>query len=86
MTLEGYKMDILHQLKKADDCEEVEIIIKNFIETMQDQHVYPGLIAYYLHKLRDDLENLFPNNFDSVHWCNIKCAIINLRKITGIIK
>jgi len=83
MTNEGYKLIILHQLKKAADCEDVEKIIKYFIESMQGRHLYPGLIAYYLHRLRDDLEDLSPHNFDAVHWCNIKCAIVNLRKITG---
>jgi hypothetical protein len=83
MTIEGYKESILHQLSEADDCEEAEQIIIRFITLMQDKHVYPGLIAYYLHKLRDELEELSPNDFDSVHWCNIRCAMINLKKITG---
>jgi hypothetical protein len=83
MTIEGYKKDILHQLKKADDCEEAEQIIHHFIKIMQEKHLYPGLIAYYLHKLRDGLEELSPTDFDSVHWCNIRCALINLKKITG---
>lgn len=83
MAIEGYKKTILHQLREADDCEEAEQIIIRFIKQMQDKHVYPGLIVYYLHKLRDGLEELSPNDFDSVHWCNIRCAMINLKKITG---
>jgi hypothetical protein len=83
MTIEGYKEAILHQLREADDCEEAELIIVGFIQLMRDKHVYPGLIAYYLHTLRDGLEKLSPNDFDSVHWCNIRCALINLKKITG---
>ncbi|HWH63193.1 MAG TPA: hypothetical protein VNS50_07955 [Ginsengibacter sp.] len=83
MTIEGHKNEMLLQLKKAEDCEEAEQIIHEFIQLMQNRHVYPGLIAYYLHKLRDGLAELSPNDFDSVHWCNIRCALINLKKITG---
>ena len=83
MTIEGYKKEMLHQLEKADDCEETEQIINRFIKKMQNKHLYAGLIAHYLHKLRDSLEELSPNNFDSVHWCNIMCALEILKKITG---
>lgn len=83
MTTEEYKNEMLRQLKKAEDCEEAEQIIQHFIKLMQGRHLYPGLIVYYLHKLRDGLEELSPNDFDSVHWCNIRCALTNLKKITG---
>jgi len=35
MTIEEYEEVILHQLEKADDCEEVEQIIDHSIKLMQ---------------------------------------------------
>jgi hypothetical protein len=80
MTIEEYKEVILHQLEKADDCEEVEQIIDHAIKLMQDKSSKADLIIHYLSKLHDGLDDLSPTDFDSVHWCNIRCAIIILKK------
>jgi len=83
MTLDEYKELILHQLEKADDCEEVELIITRSLQLMHDRHLPKDIIKYYLHQLHDSLEEHSPNDFDSVHWCNIKWAMISLKKLTG---
>ena len=81
MTIAEYKEAILHHLEKANDCEEVEQIINRSLEKMKEKNLHPYLINGYLHKLKDSLEELSAGNFDYVHWCNIRCAILYLKRL-----
>lgn len=80
MTFEEYKETILHHLEIASDCEAVEQIISHSIEKMKEKHVHTYLISGYIKSLKESLEMLSPQSFDSIHWCNIKCAILYLKK------
>lgn len=84
MTIEEYKEIILSQIKKADDCEEVELIINRSIERMREKQLNGHLIVRYLHKLNDRLEALSIHDFDAVHWCNIRCAAGYLKRLLVI--
>lgn len=84
MTIEEYKEMILHQLEKAGDCEEVEQIIHQSVERMRQKHLNDYLVNRYLHSLYDSLTALSPTNFDSVHWCNICCAVMLLKRRIAI--
>lgn len=86
MKIEEYIDAILHHLEKADDCEEVEQIIGRSIERMWDRHFDAHLIDNYAHKLYEGLKKLTPTDFDSIHWCNIRCAVMYLNKITEDLK
>ena len=79
MTLEEYKEKVLLHLETARDCEAVVGIVTRSIEKMRDKKLPPQVIADYLTKLREGLEGLSQNDFDPVHWCNIRCAIIYLK-------
>lgn len=79
MTIEEYKEKILLHLEKARDCEEVERIVARSIERMRDKNLSVSVITEYLGKLREGLEGLSQNDFDPVHWCNIRCAIVYLK-------
>ena len=83
MTIEEYKDSILHHLGIARDCEAVEQIIYRSIEKMKEKHVRAHLIFEYLKKLKESLEQISSNGFDSVHWYNIKCAISYLKKLVS---
>ena len=80
MTIDEYKDAILHNLKISSDCETVEQVIHRSIEKLKEKHVHTYLVTNYLEKLKESLEELSPQGFDSVHWCNIKCAILYLKK------
>jgi len=86
MTIEEYKEAILHHLEKADDCEEVVQIINRSIERMRDRDIDTPTISHYLHKLYNALNQLAPTDFDAIHWCNIRWAVIYLNKITENLK
>ncbi|MDO6430364.1 hypothetical protein Q4E93_07195 [Flavitalea sp. BT771] len=79
MTLEEYKEKILLHLEKARDCEEVERTITLSIERMREKGLPAAVIQDYLTKLRNGLEALSEGDFDPVHWCNIRCAILYLK-------
>jgi hypothetical protein len=81
MTIDEYKEAILHNLGISSDCEAVEQIIHRSIEKLKEKHVHASLVIDYLNQLKESLEELTPHGFDSVHWCNIKCAILYLKKI-----
>jgi hypothetical protein len=81
MTIEEYKQVILHHLETANDCEEVELIIVRSIERMKEKHLPGPVIDDYLAQLKHGLKELTPGNFDDIHWCNIKCAILVLKKV-----
>ena len=83
MTIEEYKDSILYHLEIAVDCEAVELIIYRSIEKMKEKHVHAHLISGYLNILKESLEQPSPNGFDSVHWCNIMCAISYLKKLVS---
>ena len=86
MTIEEYKEAILHHLEKADDCEEVEQIINQSIERMQYRNFTTHRVNTYLNKLYEGLKELTPTDFDSIHWCNIRYAVMYLTKITRNLK
>jgi hypothetical protein len=79
MTFEEYKHAILLHLETARDCEEVEKIVTHSIQKMQEKHLPSTVITDYLRELRRRLQELSPNDFDPVHWCNIRSAIIYLK-------
>lgn len=82
MTIEEYRQAILHYLEEADDCEAVEQIIGRSIERMRIKNFDANQIQYYLEELHGSLKDLRPGNFDPIHWCNIRYAILYLNKIT----
>lgn len=81
MTLEEYKMYIVRKLGSAGDCEETELIIHRSIDLLRERHLPARVIADYLVSLKEGLKLLSPSGFDYVHWCNIQCAIMCLRKM-----
>jgi hypothetical protein len=83
MTIEEYKEAIIQKLGMANDCEETEQIINRSIRIMEEKKLQAPIIADYLVKLKTGLKELSTKEFDYVHWCNIQCAILYLRKITA---
>ncbi|HLZ87520.1 MAG TPA: hypothetical protein VKQ52_09780 [Puia sp.] len=79
MTLEEYEELVLVHLEKARDCGEVERIVARSIAKLRDKHLPSATIAEYVHALRSGLEKLSINDFDPVHWCNIRYAIVCLK-------
>jgi hypothetical protein len=79
MTIDEYKELILLHVEKARDCEQGERIVARSIEKMRQKNLPEPLIADYLGKLREGLESLSQNDFDPVHWCNIKDVILYLK-------
>jgi hypothetical protein len=77
--VEVNKQAILHNLKTANNCEEVKHFISRSIEILRDKDTDQSHINGYLLKLRDSLERLSSKGFDYVHWCNIRCAILFLK-------
>ena len=82
MTIEEYKAFIVEKLRMAGDCEETEQIINRSIELMKEKHIPKREKIDYLVSLKDGLKQLSPSGFDYIHWCNIQCAILYLRKLT----
>jgi hypothetical protein len=82
MTIEEYKEFIVQKLGTASDCEETEQIISRSIRLLKERHLPANVKADYLAMLKDGLEHLSPSGFDYIHWCNIQCAILYLKKLT----
>lgn len=82
MTIEAYKEFIVQKLEKANDCEETEQIINRSIEILKEKHIPAKVKTDYLVWLKDELKQLSPSGFDYIHWCNIQCAILYLKKLT----
>ena len=80
MTLEEYKDEMLNLLKEAKDCEDVEKIIGRSVWVLRVEKLDDQVIRHYFKKLRSGLESLSKNDFDPIHWCNIRCAVGLLRK------
>lgn len=83
MTTEEYKEFIVQKLGTAKDCEETEQIINRSIQLLKEKHISAGIKADYLIRLKEGLKQLPPSGFDYIHWCNIQCAILHLRKLTN---
>lgn len=83
MTIDEYKELIIQKLGMAGDCEETEQAINRSIQLLKEKHIPAKIKAEYLVRLKDGLKNLSPSGFDYVHWCNIQCAILYLRKLTN---
>ena len=82
MTIEEYIEFIVRKLGMAHDCEETERIISRSIELLKERHIASRVKADYLIRLKEGLKRLTPGGFDYVHWCNIQCAILYLKKLT----
>ena len=83
MTTEEYKEFIVKKLGTANDCEETEQIINWSIQLLREKHIPAKVKADYLVRLKDGLKQLSSTGFDYIHWCNIQCAILYLRKLTN---
>jgi len=83
MTTEEYKEFIVKKLGTANDCEETEQIINRSIQLLREKHIPAKIKADYLVRLKDGLKQLSSTGFDYIHWCNIQCAILYLRKLTN---
>ena len=83
MTIEEYKEFIVHKLGVASDCEETEQIINRSVKLLKDKHLSAKVKADYLVRLKEGLKDLSPAGFDYIHWCNIQCAILYLKKLTN---
>lgn len=83
MTIEKYKEFVVQKLGTADDCEETEQIINKSIQFLKEKHLPAKVKAGYLINLKEELKNLSPSGFDYIHWCNIQCAILYLKKLTN---
>lgn len=82
MTIEEYKEFIIRKLGMAGDCEETEQVINRSIQILKEKHLPAKVKSDYLARLKEELKNLSPASFDYIHWCNIQCAILYLRKLT----
>lgn len=80
MTIEEYKAFIVQKLGMAGDCEEAGQIINSSIELLKEKQLPAKVKSDYLAKLKEGLKELSPAGFDYIHWCNIQCAILYLRK------
>ena len=83
MTIEEYTEFIVQKLAMATDCEQTEQIISRSIQLLKEKHLPAKIKDDYLVTLKDGLKDLSSTNFDYVHWCNIQCAILYLKKLTG---
>jgi len=83
MTTEEYKKFIVQKLGTANDCEETEQIINRSIQLLREKHIPAKVKADYLVRLKDGLKHLSSTGFDYIHWCNIQCAILYLKKLTN---
>lgn len=82
MTIEEYKEFIVQKLGMAGYCEKTEQIINRSIELLKEKHIPARVKADYLSRLKDGLKQLSSSGFDYIHWCNIQCAILYLKKLT----
>ena len=83
MTIEEYKEFNVQKLGMASDCEETEQVIRRSIQLLKEKHLPAKVKADYLVRLKDGLKDLSPAGFDYIHWCNIQCTILYLRKLTN---
>lgn len=83
MTIEEYKEFIIEKLGRAGDCEETEQVIDRSIQLLKEKHLPAKIKTEYLVRLKEGLKGLSPSGFDYIHWCNIQCAILCLRKLTN---
>jgi len=83
MTIEEYKEFIVQKLGTAGDCEETEQIIDRSIQLLKEKHLPAKVKADYLVRLKEELRGLSPSGYDYIHWCNIQCAVLYLKKITN---
>jgi uncharacterized protein YdiU (UPF0061 family) len=82
MTIEEYKKLIIQKLGMAADSEETQQIINTSIQLLKENHLPVKVKADYLVRLKEGLKQLSPAGFDYIHWCNIQCAILYLKKLT----
>jgi hypothetical protein len=82
MTIEEFKEFIVKKLGMAGDCEETEQIINRSLKLLKEKHLSATVKADYLFRLKKELMALSSSKFDYLHWCNIQCAILYLRKLT----
>ena len=83
MTIEEYKEFIVQKLAVASDCEQTEQIINRSVQVLKEKHLPGKVKAEYLVKLKEGLKGLSSGGFDYVHWCNIQCAVLYLKKLTN---
>jgi hypothetical protein len=83
MTIEEYTGFIVQKLAMATDCEQTEQIISRSIQLLKEKHLPANVKDDYLVRLKEGLKDLSPVSFDYVHWCNIQCAILYLKKLTN---
>jgi hypothetical protein len=81
--MKEYKEAMIIKLGKVNNSEEVEQLISRSIERMREKKITADVITDYLDKLKDALKALSPSGFDYLHWCNIRCAILHLKKRTN---
>lgn len=81
MTIEEYNEFIVKKLGMAGDCEETVQIINRSIQLLKEKHLPAKVKSVYLASLKEGLKELSPASFDYIHWCNIQCAILYLRKL-----
>jgi len=84
MTIEEYKEFIVQKLAMASDCGQAEQIIGSSIQLLKEEHLPAKVKADYLVRLKNGLKDFSPTGFDYVHWCNIQCAILYLKKTDKI--
>lgn len=80
MNMEERTNTIIKKLAMAGDCLEVEQIVSRSIEDIRKEQLDRDVIAEYTIRLKDDLKKLRPDQFDYLYWCNIRCAILYLKK------
>ena len=81
MTIEEYKVAILHRLEKANNCEEVEKIIIRSVEQFPENDLFRYLVIIYLHILQNELRKLSLQNVESARKHNIRHALNYLRQM-----
>jgi hypothetical protein len=81
MSIEEFKEFIVKKLGMAGDCEETGQIIHQSLQLLTEKQLSAKVKAEYLVRLKEELIALSPTGFDYLHWCNIQCAILYLRKL-----
>ena len=81
--IEEYKEDVLHELEKANNCEEVEKIIIRSVEQFPENDLFRYLVIIYLHILQNELQKLSQQNVESARKRNIRHALNYLRQMNN---
>ena len=81
--MENHKAHIIQRLGIAGDCEETKQIINRALQRQKEDYSHSRTDVEYLLKLKNELKDLSASGFDYIHWCNIQCAILYLRKLTN---